>query len=305
MFPKYRATILAFTVYLSIVLVVVLFIVFILSPFIPSNDYLLVARWTLPELESQFIGSLPESAVNIDYEEAPLYALLKFEATPNDVKNFTERFCNGFGYAGYDPFNAIDDYSVDSRNYLMQTSENQFYYSYSNNVSDHIWGNRCFQQIRGGLVQIRVDKSSNDLHEVWLEILVSCHSDVSPTPCSGNYIDYAEAEDLLVGEDLYILPEHLSGMMWNINVEPNQQYILSIESENADRLTGVSVRVIPVLSNTEEPYCEDCWIDERGVGIQDAYQVSFTGSPSSLSQIRLFWFEDVNYEYRVSVESIN
>lgn len=286
-----------------LIIVLVLISTFFLLFRSKFDDYLFYPRWTLRELEANFVGAFPRSAINIEYKSAPAYALLKFDATPSDVSEFINRFCNGFGYSGYDPFNATDSNEEADEGNLIQSDHNRYYHSFTENISDDIWGNRCSQSVDGGLVQIRVDKTNQELHEVWVEIGGGCHSDISPTPCSGNRIDYVGNEELIIGEEQIITPRHASGEMWNLQVQPSENYTLSIHSDEATSSNGVSVRILPVFTeNTQEPYCASCWVDERGIKIEDSYQVSFLGSPSSVSQIRLFWFGDSDFEYKIIVE---
>lgn len=78
------------------------------------DDYLDYPVGSLRALTHHFIGELLEIAIAVPYESSVdhyrghEYGLLKFKAEPTEMIEFVNRFCEGFGYKGYDPFNAID-----------------------------------------------------------------------------------------------------------------------------------------------------------------------------------------------------
>jgi hypothetical protein len=153
------------------------------------SDYLFSARWCLDELETLFTGPLPADAADIHYDNGPVYALLSFKAPPESANEFANRFCAGFLYQGYDPFNTQDNVSGDI-GHLVQTQEDMFYYSSSPDSSRTLYGNRCFDLARGGLNQILVDRTLPETYTIKLEISGGCNSRARPYPCSVPPTDY-------------------------------------------------------------------------------------------------------------------
>jgi hypothetical protein len=265
------------------------------------DEFLFGAKWSLDELEQQFIGALPKSAMDIEYQSLANYALLSFKASPQEVLEFAKRFCYGSLIAGYDPFNSID---TDGSNgtYLIQTNPEYFYFSHSINNLDTQLGNRCSDIQRGGLHQIVVYTQDDNLYEVKLEISGTCTNQNAPHPCDGIAIAYTNQGSIELSKSYSIQGRYTEGDSWEISLEPDKQYKLIVKPKDIEQNQSRSdyqVSVIPTLTSGNEPYCEACWINTHGSS-QQILEINFAAPSWGLSNIRLFWM-GVDQPYEISV----
>jgi hypothetical protein len=258
--------------------------------------------WSFSVYTTRIIGPIPESADVIEYRTGRVYGFLEFEALPSDVDAFLERFCNGYGYSGYDPLAATNTLDPDenANTVLLQGSRQDYYFSYSQDTPDSIFGNRCFQTETGGLTQIKVDRSDSKRHRVWVES-ISCGQPGSPVRCNGNTIEYAQNEPLVVGNAVSIESRYAYGDKWEIQLTPNRDYLLSVVSEVPSDDSAISVRIIPRDEDPDAPHCYACWVNVRGIRVGERFELRFR-SASSTSEIWVFWYDESGKEYTLLVE---
>jgi hypothetical protein len=280
-----------------------------LDRYLDEQDYLFAPRWRLGELEESFTGTLPQDAAEISYQSAAAYGLLTFKASPASASDFAHRFCYGFLYQGYDPFKAVDNVSREE-GYLIKTERESFYYSSSPDTPTTFYGNRCLDYDRGGMHQILLDTTDSNSYSVSLEISATCYNTNSPHPCDGDYIEYEDRGSLTVNDvPQAVRSRYAAGDTWRADVTPNAMYetvVRLVETENVSvDNSHISLRTLPILSRRgDDPYCEACWADTRGNVTPDGFRVTFMGSPSGISEIRVFWFGETEAEYTVAVHAL-
>jgi len=254
-------------------------------------------------VQEQYIGQLPSDAVDIEYamnEQRYNYALLSFTASPISADEFVSRFCFNFLYQGFDPFNAIDDLEGNT-GFLIRTNPSYYYYSKSPNTPPTIFGNRCFHNQQGGLLQIRIDRSNPDYYHVKLEISAYCENRDAPHPCEGRHIVYRDLGGIAVDSAPIVLePRIAHGQAWQVSLESDATYALSLlpierEMESEDH---IGITILPgALAE-----CESCRVvAQTNIGIE-GLQLEFAGSTVRQATIRIFWMteSDQRYELRVS-----
>jgi hypothetical protein len=264
------------------------------------------APWTLEFVEEQFIGQLPHDAINISYTDkdaAHSYARLSFAAPPQSADRFTEQFCTNLFYEGYDPFNAID--SVDDETGHLIATQSYYYFSYSQNTPTTVFGNRCFQNSRGGLLQIRIDKSNPAYYLVDLEISGYCNNPLAPHPCDGQYFESRNKGTIRVNDaPVTIQPRRGVAMAWTAIVESSTTYQLQIvpEDTSSEQLSYVDINISPVVNAQTRPFdCDLCTYVNRNAIDGDGLHLTFEGSPTGETAIRLFWITDVQQTYEIYI----
>ncbi|MBA3869317.1 MAG: hypothetical protein H0X30_09190 [Anaerolineae bacterium] len=267
------------------------------------NRFLFGADWSLEELQQLFTGELPKSAVDIQYQALATYGLLSFKSSPSDALAFAQRFCYGSLLTGYDPFNSVDTNDNKSGDgYLIQTESSKFYYSHSIHPVNTQLGNRCSDLKRGGLHQLVVYTQDETLYEVKLEISATCMNQNAPHPCDGILVHYSDHGSIKLNTTYAVDAHYAKGDSWEISLKPNKQYKLIVkpkEGQQDQTRHDFQAAIFPSIVTGNEPYCEACWIDTRGSS-QDTLEVSFLGSPTGLSIIRLFWMSS-DFTYEISV----
>jgi hypothetical protein len=266
-----------------------------------SNPYLFSGHWSLEYLQREFIGDLPKSAIDIQYQPLGNYALLTFRSSPLEAFEFAKRFCYGVLLEGYDPFNSVDNHDANN-GYLIQTSPGYFYYSHPINNLNTQSGNRCNDIKRGGLHQIAVYTKDSRLYEVKLEISAACTNQNAPHPCDGIAVFHRIQGSIELGKSYTIRSRYAEGDSWQIIVEPDKEYKLMLSLKDAQQTQnfgGVQVSIIPVLISGNEPYCEACWVNTYNTS-DEASEISFFSPSSGQLNINLLWMNaDKTYEMSV------
>lgn len=85
---------------------------------------------------------LPYSATNVQYSNNKSLVKLTFDVPPRDVEIFTSGSCDAELYAGYNPMEAIPQFSSEHRTILIKSHEYAFY-SYSPNTPETTLGKLC------------------------------------------------------------------------------------------------------------------------------------------------------------------
>lgn len=141
--------------------------------------------WDLTSIEHAIGVSLPKDAQNVHYDGHQGrngFLDLSFEASHNNVNDFTDKLCDGIFYEGYDPFNALDLGEPFTFAHLINVG--QFpYYSYSLNFPRTTSGNRC-QFSTGSVYQIRIDSADANTHKVRIHVFFSCEICLNISPSS-------------------------------------------------------------------------------------------------------------------------
>ncbi len=266
--------------------------------------------WTLEFVQEQFIGSIPPNATNVEYtdkDQNHSYALLSFSAPPAEADEFVSRFCFGRLFRGYDPFNAIDNVE-DDLGHPIRTEPAHYYFSYSPDTSSDVYGNRCYENTRGGLLQIRIDRSQMDFYHVKLEISGYCQNPIAQHPCDGHSIDFFDMGTLDVEEEVTILSRLGGGSEWEISVEENQLYRITLVPlfEVANESGHASIATFPNVNENQAPVtCDDCRITVQGNVGTDGLSLDFAGTFTGKAFIWLFWMSGSFQPYMLRVSNMS
>src|SRR5258708_24450601 len=246
---------------------------FVQRTLIDLSDLSFFPHWSLNQFQSYFSGPLPTDATDINYISKDNAGQLTFKASPSSATGFASRFCFGFLYRGYDPFNAVDDEKAQN-GYLIQTERDYFYYSHSQGTSTTYLGNRCYDTNRGGLHQIAINETNPNQYTRRVEVLSVSLTQHLPHKCDGIHISYRNQGELVVGDVPKTVASHYGAAdTWDVTVTPGARYEVrvSLVKPTPDTPYGNQLHLTTgaVSVNGNEPYCADCWRDTRGEATSD------------------------------------
>ncbi len=133
-------------------------------------------EWSIEEINRGLQIPIPDTASDIVFEghtDRGGFLRLTFNAPSNDAQTFARQFCEGILHSGYDPFTAVD--FAEPFTYAVPIRIGYYsYFSYSPNVNNRVYGNRCFFAASGGQLQLRLDLTQSNVGQVTLEKRFTC-----------------------------------------------------------------------------------------------------------------------------------